>query len=170
MESEDVRREQIPPQAGERDADVPGAPVASPPPGRVVVGVDGSGASVSALRWAVAEARRRGARLSVVVAYRHDVTLMPPLGSDAWQAAHEVLERALFTVGVEHGSVETQIVDGSPAASLVAAARGADLLVLGHQPHAPLSRTLFGAVNIERHGYPQCPVVVVPPACAGGGR
>ncbi len=132
---------------------------------RMVVGVDGSAASIAALRWAAAEARRRGARLSVVVAYRHDMTLRPPLGTDAPHAATDVLSNALAAAAVPADSVETQIVDDTPAVALVRAARGADLLVLGHQAHSPLSRTLLGAVNTDRDVEFRCPVVVVPPEC-----
>ncbi|WP_051466115.1 MULTISPECIES: universal stress protein [Pseudofrankia] len=132
---------------------------------RVVVGIDGSSASVSALRWAAAEARRRGARLSVVVAYRHDIMLQPPRGSDAWHGARDVLDRALLAAGVDPDHVEAHVIDGSPAASLVAVSHRADLLVIGHQEHGPLSRTLLGAVNTDRDTFFRCPVVVVPPGC-----
>jgi nucleotide-binding universal stress UspA family protein len=132
---------------------------------KIVVGVDGSPASVSALRWAAAEARRRAARLSVVVAYRHDMTLQPPVGSDVWHAATGALDRALLAAGVDPDDVEAHLVDGSPAPCLAAVAHGADLLVLGHQEHGPLSRTLLGALNTDRDASFRCPVVVVPPGC-----
>jgi nucleotide-binding universal stress UspA family protein len=132
---------------------------------KIVAGVDGSPASAAALRWAAAEARRRGARLSVVVAYRHDITLQPPVGSDAWHAASDALDRALRAAGVDPDDVEAHLVDGSPAACLAAVAHGADLLVIGHQGHSPISRILLGAVNTERDDSFRCPVVVVPPGC-----
>lgn len=134
--------------------------------GKIVVGVDGSAPSVEALRWAVREARRRCTSLSVVVAYRHDPTLQPPLGSDAPQGAADVLRRALLAAGLAEELVETRIVDGSPAPSLVAAARDADLIVLGHQAHGSMSRTLLGTVNTDRDKHFTCPVVVVPPGCS----
>ncbi|WP_131803690.1 universal stress protein [Pseudofrankia sp. BMG5.36] len=132
---------------------------------RIVVGVDGSLASAAALRWAATEARRRGAQLSVVVAYRHDITLQPPVGSDAWHAATQALDRALRAAGVDPESVEAHLVDGSPATCLAAVAHRADLLVIGHQEHGPLSRTLLGALNTDREPAFRCPVVVVPPGC-----
>jgi nucleotide-binding universal stress UspA family protein len=132
---------------------------------RIVVGVDGSAASLSALRWAAAEAPGRCARLSVVVAYRHDITLQPRVGSDAWHSAADVLDQALRAAGVDRDEVEAHLVDGSPAAALAAVSHGAELLVIGHQEHGPLSRTLFGAVNIERDASFRCPVVVVPAGC-----
>ena len=50
----------------------PATPPTQPgsPPGRVVVGVDGSPGSLAALRWALHEARLRGAELRAVLAWQ----------------------------------------------------------------------------------------------------
>ncbi len=77
---------------------------------RIVVGVDGSAGSVAALRWAATEASRRGARLSIVVAYRHDMTLRPPLGTDAPHTATDVLQQSLAVAGVPAEAVDAQAV------------------------------------------------------------
>ncbi|MGW3371375.1 universal stress protein [Streptomyces hydrogenans] len=116
-----------------------------PPPGRVVVGVSGSLASLAALRHAAGVARRTGAPLLAVLAWA------PPEGEvlhlrnpdSEWIRlwAGEARQRlaAAFDEGlggVPDGlRVERRTVRDAPAAALLRAAhRPGDLLVLGSAP------------------------------------
>src|ERR687897_1019512 len=98
----------------------------------IVVGVDGSACSVAALRWAIEEARLRGAKVRAVIAWSY------PHVSTYHEAAHALkvpyaedaaatLERAVAqvadeAVGVE---IETDVVESHAAPALVEAARDA---------------------------------------------
>ncbi|MEW5812918.1 MAG: universal stress protein [Actinomycetota bacterium] len=100
-----------------------------PPSRRVVVGVDGSASATAALRWAVAEARLRGAPLSVVhVAADID---------DGYANAcpDDVLDEALSVASVD-ADVGTPAVaglrlTGQPVSELVEQSLDAGLMVVG---------------------------------------
>src|SRR5271166_247255 len=53
---------------------------------RIVVGMDGSPASATAVRWAVREARLRHATVHLVCAYHGDARLRAPYASSSWTA------------------------------------------------------------------------------------
>lgn len=132
----------------------------------VVVGVDGSPSSVTALRWAAREASMRGVSLRVVSAYHWDVppvpgpAPMPDLQSAASAMQHEALiEVADDVVGVH---IDTDVVFGSPAAVLLGAAKQAQLLVVGTHGHGALSRLVLGSVSHAVIQHAPCAVVVVP--------
>jgi nucleotide-binding universal stress UspA family protein len=155
--------------------------------GYLVVGVDGSPGSLVALRFALAEARLRGSRLVAIHAWVlpvaeavHPFLLEVPAGAGPplpelqealTAAATERLEAALAEVaddpvGVE---VERRVVEGSPAATLVEASEGADLLVVGSRGHGGFRSLLLGSVSQQCAHHARCPVVIVPsPDDAGG--
>jgi nucleotide-binding universal stress UspA family protein len=105
--------------------------------GTIVVGVDGSEKSKEALRFALEEARLRGARVEAV--YVADVA------GDA--AAVRVDQIA---------------VDDRPARALIAAAADADLLVVGSRGHGGFAGLLLGSVSQQCAQHAPCPVVIVP--------
>lgn len=116
----------------------------------VVVGVDGSDLALHAVAWAAAEARLRGARLRVVHA-----------GAVRGAGSGEILARA-FAVArrAEPGTVVSAA--GSPqdpVAALLAAASGADLLVVGMGGGA--GAVLVGSVALDVSSRATCPVAVV---------
>jgi nucleotide-binding universal stress UspA family protein len=116
------------------------------------VGVDGSTAGRSALRWAVDEAERREAVLEVVHAWRRPSTE---------DAAAALVDRELWSVdGAATIAVERSACHGSAAAALLDRAEGADLVVVGrrgNEQHAFLGST---ADQVVHHA--PCPVAVVP--------
>ena len=135
---------------------------------RVVVGVGEQPVASAAVRFAAEEARRRGAELEAVRAWRcpaHETTDHPLLaGGPARlheQQAAEALEKALQDVpaGVE---VRRRTAEGHARTVLVDASRDADLLVLGarrRQRHfgLQLGRVAHGVLH-----HSACPVVIVP--------
>ena len=153
--------------------------------GRIVVGVDGSRASMAALRWAVREARFRGAQVETVYVFEntpswrvygyqqetieaepdrsHQATLTSDEQSGA--EAHGVVERMvddldqLGEVGVESVIVE----DRHPARVLVERSADADMLVVGSRGHGGVSELLLGSVSHHCATHAQCPVVIIRP-------
>jgi nucleotide-binding universal stress UspA family protein len=144
--------------------------------GTVVVGVDGSPGSLTALEFALHDAARREARLRVVAA------VGPP---EFWATAYgpvplpaspelldEVAEAARGWVG-ETGArlgvevpVEVVVASGAPAATVLDAARDADHLVLGHRGRGAVASGLLGSVGLWCVLHARCPVTVVRPSPA----
>lgn len=132
----------------------------------VVVGVDGSPGSQSAVRWAAQQATLTGATLRAVSSWRwpNYITRVPPgidLAKDTKRILDEVLEQAL--IGSEDLTVTRHVVEGPPGPVLVAQSHDASLLVVGAQGRAAFTGMLLGSVaeHCVRHG--SCPVVVVRP-------
>lgn len=139
--------------------------------GRVVVGVEDSLAGLQALRYAVAEARRRHARLVAVRGWQvpaswtggHAAWWGHELAGDARLAIHAAFHAALGGLPADV-PVQLCIVRGAPGPTLVGCAdRPTDLLVIGGSTRSrgwgPARASV--AWYCARHG--RCPVVVVPP-------
>jgi nucleotide-binding universal stress UspA family protein len=121
--------------------------------GRVVVGVDGSRASMAALRWAVEEARLRGAVLETVHVFEN---------TPVWRLSVHPQER---DEPVEHFSdVEVDAVmveDRHPERVLVERAQGADMLVVGSRGLGDVSQMLLGSVSHHCAVHAPCPLVII---------
>jgi len=137
--------------------------------GRIVVGIDGSEPSRSALTWAVDEAVRRTARLDVVNAYAYPVpvsmlgTVTPMDRQDFETSSRALLEQATALARQEGrvGSMQLISADTSPANALVEASQQADLLVVGSRGFGALRELLLGSVSQQCAHHASCPVVVV---------
>jgi nucleotide-binding universal stress UspA family protein len=140
---------------------------------RIVVGVDGSEESVSALRWALAEAERRGAILDVVHAWHYpyvactEITGMAAAAldmDDLESAGRAVLDHSLERAAAAHSGVRVEpiLVQGGAAATLVDAAVGADLLVVGTRGRGGFAGLVLGSVSQHCSTHAPCPVVIVP--------
>lgn len=133
---------------------------------RVVAGVDGSQSSLAALRWAASQADRTGATLHAVAAWAWPGSYgwaMPlPDDFDPAADAGKVLKEAADGLRADHPglAVVTEVVEGHPAAVLVEASRGADLLVVGGRGHSQLAGMLLGSVSAHCVAHAHCPVVV----------
>jgi nucleotide-binding universal stress UspA family protein len=141
----------------------------------IVVGVDGSEESRSALRWAVDEARLRGAKLRVVhawFAYPAIAEGGPVVAAD-WESlgdsARAFVESFVEeTVGEPEGvEIEAAAVHGTAAVVVVEAAREAELLVVGSRGHGGFAGLLLGSVSQQCVHHSACPVVVVRGVPAG---
>jgi nucleotide-binding universal stress UspA family protein len=138
--------------------------------GRIVVGVDSSRTSLKALRWALEEARMRGAELELVHAFPRPelvgMTMVVTLPSDdeLREASEQVLADALAAVGGAEGLTVTQRVGaGGPASVLVESAKDAELLVIGSRGLGGFRGMLLGSVTQQVIAHAPCPVVVLTP-------
>jgi nucleotide-binding universal stress UspA family protein len=59
-------------------------------------------------------------------------------------------------------SVTVQSVNGGPARQLLAAARDADMIVVGSRGAGGFARLLMGSVSTQVSHHARCPVVIVP--------
>ena len=142
-----------------------GQPSAQRAAPRIVVGVDGSPASVDALRWAARQAELTGAAVEAVISWDYPSTTGMEFGSldiDWAGNARAALADALHVaLGNDASRVTQAVTRGHPAVVLVAAAQGAALLVVGSRGHATLAGMLLGSVSEHVAARARCPVVVV---------
>jgi len=105
----------------------------------IVVGIDGSETARRALRWAIDEARVRGASLEVVHSWHVPyVGGYPYPGAPFDQAPFETTAQQTLDAAVDgedtSGLAEPAqrlLVMGSPAQAILESAKGADLIVMG---------------------------------------
>jgi nucleotide-binding universal stress UspA family protein len=140
---------------------------------RIVVGVDGSEGSKRALEWAAREARLRAAPLEIVLVWRPSVSIYAGAGwpvvddemfEGLLERARERLERTCASVApaLDGLEVERTVVEGPAARTLMDAAVGADLLVVGTRGHGGFAGLLLGSVSAQCAHHSPCPVVIVP--------
>ncbi|MCZ7589817.1 MAG: universal stress protein [Gaiella sp.] len=140
--------------------------------GLVVVGVDGSANGREALRFALAEAALRDARLGIVHSWSippltaTGIGMIPAFGllrEELAAAAAETLEGELERVarGATRVELERHVVQGDAAGALVERAAGADLLVVGSRGHGAVASTVLGSVSRACLHHAPCPVAVV---------
>lgn len=135
-------------------------------PDRVVVGIDGSEPSESAVRWAADEAGRHQVELLVVHGWWYPYVFVEDSMSQARDLtrvdAQIVLDKAVeLAREVCATEVGHQLVESGPASALLDTVRDGDLLVLGSHGHGAITAGLIGStVNsvLERSAVP---VVVV---------
>jgi len=131
---------------------------------RIVVGVDGSDSGRLAVRWAVHEASTRGGTVQAVTAWQCN-DLDPARADDPTELrerAERVLADEIAALPPSGVVIAAEVVEGRPAQVLCAAARDADLLVLGGHGHSRVWHTVLGSVSEECVRDAICPVVVVP--------
>ena len=136
---------------------------------KIIVGVDGSESSLTALLWALGEARLRKTEVEVI----HSWSLTPmvdPMGFASFVPIEELSAAATNVVDgmmkkvaefVGPTKVTTKIARGPAAATLIESAKDAELLVVGRRGHGGFMGLLLGSVaqQVAHHG--PCPVVIV---------
>jgi nucleotide-binding universal stress UspA family protein len=135
----------------------------------VVVGIDGSSCSYEALTFAIDEARLRKGALRIVTAWN-----IPPLTYSGGFAAG--VDPAIFEAGAKTTSgqaieraralapdleIDAITPNASGASGLLAAARGASLLVVGSRGHGGFSSLLLGSVSQQLAMHAPCPVTII---------
>ncbi len=141
-------------------------PLRHAPSGQIVVGLDGSDCSRGALDWALRQAELTDARIHAVAAFDPEQPYgLPPIGASAesrqsW--VEELLPVELEKLSPEQSArVSHQVSPGNPAAVLLAACEGADLVVVGNHGAGTAVSRLLGSVSQKVVRHAQVPVVVV---------
>ena len=133
----------------------------------IVVGVDGSPLSETALGFAIEEARLRHAAVHVTYAYPVLASaLTGSTGNDYYEQVES--EAKTFLQGiVEHAPASEGVnvtwlaVPGNPSEVLIEASREATLLVIGSRGVGGFMGLLMGSVSTQCVHYSHCPVLVV---------
>jgi nucleotide-binding universal stress UspA family protein len=145
----------------------------------VVVGVDGSVYSRTALVFAYRDAARRAASLRVVAAYS------PPEYTTIWletSIGADLMERGEITAEVRKmaqqmvDEVRAELADepsppviditavaGLAARTLIGLSEEAELLVVGSRGHGGFASMLLGSVSLQCALHARCPVTIVHP-------
>ena len=134
---------------------------------RIIVGVDGSPASIDAIKWAAGQASLTGGTLVAVTAWSIPASYGVAFGGEdavdwkqnAQQALDEALAEALGADGSTN--VEKVVDQGHPSYVIVGASKGADLVVVGSRGHGGFTGMLLGSVSQHVVAHAECPVVVV---------
>jgi nucleotide-binding universal stress UspA family protein len=133
----------------------------------VAVGIDGSGMSLAALRWAAGEAATRGVPLRVV----HSWGGLDPLYADlllsskhaVTQLASALLDDAV-KLGLD-GAPETDVLpviaSDAPVVALLRESLNAQLLVVGGRGRGGFAELALGSVSHQCVLHAACPVAVV---------
>lgn len=131
----------------------------------IVVGVDRSDSSRETLEWAADEADLLGSTLTVVHAWDYPYAAVPPdsQGRDLMQvdAACE-LDRAVECLRDRSGvDVERLLVEADPADAILAAARDAELVVIGSRGRGSIRALFLGSTSNAVITHAPCPTVIV---------
>ncbi|CAO5183202.1 Universal stress protein UspA-like protein [Frankia sp. AiPs1] len=144
--------------------------------GEIVVGVDGSPGSQTALAWALAEARWHGCAVRVVVGIGSG-TSEPVWGCGADELADQashMLHRTV-TEAIEAGPadrpvpVAEQVVDQPAAQALLTVGSDARMIVVGARGRGLLHRLRVGSVSRSVAVHAPVPVVIARGGIARGG-
>jgi nucleotide-binding universal stress UspA family protein len=135
----------------------------------IVVGVDGSQASLNALRWAAAAARRRQVPLVAVHAWAPVMPAYTGFAAGYYggvdpevmvKGARALLDDAVARTLGDSAAVRQRVVDGGAGAALVAASADAQLLVVASRGHGGFATLLLGSTAHQCVQHSRCPVVV----------
>jgi nucleotide-binding universal stress UspA family protein len=136
----------------------------------ILVGVDGSPGSRTALTWAAAEAADHGADLVVLNVWEH--TVPPSMGSgsvplsEVPEPSELAVENLLNIIKQELGESPPVVVHprakrGNPAEVLIEESVDAELLVVGTRGRGGFAGLVLGSVSQHVAAYAKCPVAVV---------
>lgn len=140
---------------------------------RLVVGVDGSAQSESALRWALDHADELSTIVAVLVR-EGEPRLLPgtsyavqphgrvPVASEAEYRARLQASIDAVTGHDDRAPVTPVLATGDPGAELVRKAADADVLVVGSHGARPLTQLWLGSVAGYCVRHAPCAVVVIP--------
>jgi nucleotide-binding universal stress UspA family protein len=132
----------------------------------LVVGFDDSRGAGAALEWALAEAKRDEARVTLVHAHLLEGAWIDRADMARWseverRAAEAALAKTVVAVQTPGVELDARVVEGSPVDVLIDASRDADLLVVGSRGRGGLAGLLLGSVSQRCAERAHCPVVVV---------
>ncbi len=133
----------------------------------VTVGYDGTDLGAAALDWAVDEASRRHAPLTVVLASgtaMGPTPVVPMMSPWPDEAAGDLLAGARARVAARAPRVRVDVVTslGGPAGALIEASTSSALIVVGGPRHSKVGELFLGATAPQVAAHAHCPVVVIP--------
>jgi nucleotide-binding universal stress UspA family protein len=133
----------------------------------VVVGIDGSQAAIQAAQWAVDEAVSREIPLRLVQVIPEQVEPAPLAAVGNVRMELEYAETALRIASAavkatgKRVKVETEILQGDPAAMLIAESRDAETICVGSVGIGRFARALLGSTAAELAKAAHCPVAII---------
>jgi nucleotide-binding universal stress UspA family protein len=137
----------------------------------IVVGVDGSPASLDALTHAGSIAQALTAPLRVVTTWSFPAMLASGYVQDAWTPeadAREILSDAL--TAVFHDDLPEQltqvVTQGSAATTLIDESSHAQMIVVGSRGYGGFAGLLMGSVSSAVAQHAHCPVLITRPSAS----
>ncbi|MCE7481818.1 universal stress protein [Microbacterium profundi] len=131
---------------------------------RIIVGVDGSKSSVSALRYAAHLAAALDAPLEAVTTWT--APLVDPYLAVDWSPEKEA--RDVLDVAVQDAFDKTppvgltrSVLHGTPAHTLIELSNSCSMLVLGSRGHGGFAGLLLGSVSAACARHARCPVLIM---------
>jgi len=134
--------------------------------GKIIVGVDGSDASIAALHEAQHLAKPLGAEVVATAFWDY-----PPvyegyvaMGITGFEeAAGRILKKSVEKAfgEAQPDNVHSRLVQGHPRQGLIEASRNADMIVVGRRGHGGFGGLLLGSVSSACVAHAHCPVLVV---------
>lgn len=133
------------------------------PSERIVVGVDGSDSSISALREAGRLARALDTDLVAIITWQDPAGYgyLAPDGSPSAKAdttATEAIDKAFG--GDAPDRLRVEVREGHPARELIKESADAVMLVVGSRGHGGFAGMLLGSVSATCAEHAHCPVLV----------
>ncbi len=130
----------------------------------IVVGVDGSGPSITALRWAGALAPLFQAHIRAVTCWQFQIAVgtFTPLLWDPEAEARKVCAAAVAKAfdGAPPAGLEKVTAEGAAGKVLVDESRTAQLVVVGSRGRGGFEGLLLGGVSTTVAEHAHCPVLV----------
>ncbi|WP_433221528.1 universal stress protein [Dactylosporangium sp. CS-047395] len=132
--------------------------------GPVVVGVDGSASSNTALSLAFAAADTRGTEVVAIRAYQPPPQHVVPLHA-AETIERDALEASLAPWRQQYPGVKVEalVAVGRPAQVLIGVSHTARLVVVGSRGHGGFTGLLLGSVGQQLMHHAECPVMIAHP-------
>lgn len=136
---------------------------------RIVVGVDGSEPSRSALKWAASIAGTSGASIDAIAVWQMSKAASGPGWADVpveWDKTKETTTSLAATLQDVFGAdppptLNAIVREGNPTKVLLEASAGARMLIVGSRGHGGFVGLLLGSVSRTCSAHASCPVLVV---------
>jgi nucleotide-binding universal stress UspA family protein len=137
----------------------------------ILVGIDGSAHSQSALEWAAKEAALRHTSLTVLTVHQAVAGFWggalnfqgdTELTAKARDAAQAETEQVLSGLQDRPESVTVRAVHGIPAEEILNAGANADMIVVGSRGGGGFARMLLGSVSATVAEHAKVPVMILP--------
>lgn len=134
----------------------------------IVVAIDGSPNSLSALDWSL-DFATDDATVQIIwvwdatpLAVGADEFFFPDASATAEARFHHLIDEVVYARHSAEMGIDRSFVHGRPRTAIAEAAEGADMLVLGARGHGAVGSALLGSVSTWLLHHVEVPVVIVP--------